>query len=418
MMLSKSALELCLELGMCVILLGCGGSDDGSRAAQSGGAAGTASAGGAGKGGSAGSLAAGAGGSSSGGKASSGGASSGGSGGSVVAPAGNWANATGNLPMLAGADAGEVTIISAQPGTGRIIAGISKKGLFATDDGGTTWIKLGTGAGSAPIDHGPLAIVYDPLDPTIFWENGIYGSTGGVFKTIDNGVTFQRLGDISHNDLVTVDFSDPDRKLLLAGGHEAKQKVFRSTDSGQSWTDIGSALPADSSFSSDPLIIDTQTFLVGGCGFGGGTCGVVRSTDAGATWTRTTTDGATGRPLWASNGSIYWTIIYDGGVTVSTDQGVTWSKAGGPVQNMSGSQTELPDGRIVTLGKTHLLQSADGGKTWTDIGEALPFPGQNCNTYGFTYSAELKTFFINHNNCSGNLIADAVYSSGFDYTTN
>ena len=56
--------------------------------------------------------------------------------------------------------------------------------------------------------------------------------------------------------------------------------------------------------------------------------------------------------------------------------------------------------------------------SWKPIGAQLPFPASNCNIYGFTYSAELKRFFLIHNDCSGNILSDAIYSAEFDYETN
>jgi len=46
----------------------------------------------------------------------------------------------------------------------------------------------------------------------------------------------------------------------------------------------------------------------------------------------------------------------------------------------------------------------------------LPFQGQNCGTYGIVYSLELQALFINHNDCSGKLSTDAVWTISFDYT--
>jgi photosystem II stability/assembly factor-like uncharacterized protein len=399
---------------------GDGGGSGGAKVSGSGGALGSG-----GKAGSGGSV-------GSGGAAASGGATgSGGSAGAsgtplphdsgvppadVAAPPSGWINVTNNLFTLA-AGGGDVSVISAKPDMGRVIAGVGKgKGLFFTDDGGKTWAALGTGAGSSAINNGPTAVVYDPDHTSTWWEVGIYGN--GVFKTTDDGLSFAHLGDSYHNDLVSIDFTDPARKTLLLGAHETAHKLFLSGDGGNTWTDIGSKLPADSNFSTLPLILDTKTFLVGSCGYGSGACGVFRSTDGGTTWTRAATQGPVARPLWASNGTIYWDLIYDGGMITSTDGGSTWIKAGaGPVSiYYSSSPVELPDGRVVTVGKDHLLATSDGGKTWKAIGNALPFPGANCGTYGVTYSAWLKTFFINHNDCTGNIISNSVYSSGFDYT--
>ncbi len=81
------------------------------------------------------------------------------------------------------------------------------------------------------MDHGNTSIVWDPADPTIFWETGSYGSHGGVYKSSDDGVTVKQLGGITHDDFVSVDFSDPRRRTLLVGGHES-QSLQKSTDGG------------------------------------------------------------------------------------------------------------------------------------------------------------------------------------------
>src|SRR5207248_1183494 len=103
---------------------------------------------------------------------------------------------------------------------------------------------------------------------------------GGVFRTDDGGSTFKQMGDVTHDDVVSVDFTDTDRKTLLAGGHETTQKLWLSVDSGQNWEDIGPRLPSSAGWSSDPWIIDTNTFLVGV------NQGIYRSEDAGKTWNK------------------------------------------------------------------------------------------------------------------------------------
>src|SRR5258706_6653445 len=158
----------------------------------------------------------------------------------AAAAASAWVNVTGTLANMA-SECGNLTMVSAVPGSDNIIAGIARNGLWVNGNG-STWAQL---AGSSIITNRPSSITYDPAHPGVFWESGIYGTGGGVFKTTDNGNTFQQLGSISHNDYVSVDFGDPSRQTLLAGGHEQSQTVHRSTNGGQSWTNVGLNLPAN-----------------------------------------------------------------------------------------------------------------------------------------------------------------------------
>jgi photosystem II stability/assembly factor-like uncharacterized protein len=355
-----------------------------------------------------------------GGNANQGGSSAGGdtnTGGSIdtgPAPTGEWENATNDLGKLA--DGGkDLTVLSTAPGGARVIAGIHSKGLWATEDAGETWTQLGMGAGSDIIDGGPTTITYDPDATDRFWVSGIYGA--GALRTDDDGETFEWLGELGHTDCISVDFTDPERKTLLAGPHEETQKLYRSVDGGDNWEDIGVNLPPDTNYTTLPLIIDTTTFLVGSCGVATGKCGVFRSTDGGDSWDIVSETGVALPPLWASDGTIYWTA-YGGGMIVSEDLGETWSdKLNGPAQTASPDLLELPDGRIVALGIEYPLATSDKGRTWKRIGGPLPFPGVNCGTYGLTYSAKLKMFFAHHNDCSGVLSEDAVWRLPFDYET-
>jgi len=47
-----------------------------------------------------------------------------------------------------------------------------------------------------------------------------------------------------------VDFSDPERRNVIAGGHEQSRMVWKSTDGGQTWTNVGLNLPEGTKFSS------------------------------------------------------------------------------------------------------------------------------------------------------------------------
>ncbi|HEY0552115.1 MAG TPA: hypothetical protein VGF13_21115, partial [Verrucomicrobiae bacterium] len=116
-----------------------------------------------------------------------------------------WVNVTANLADMP-SECGNMCLLSPVPGQDKIIAGIARRGLWQTTDGGATWTALGQGAGSDAIINRPSEIVYDPKNANVFWESGIYNSFG-VYLTTNGGQTFQHLGKIRHNDAVSVDLS-------------------------------------------------------------------------------------------------------------------------------------------------------------------------------------------------------------------
>jgi hypothetical protein len=322
---------------------------------------------------------------------------------------GAWKNATGNLANMT-SECGNLGLVSAQPGSDMVVAGVAQNGLWATHDGGATWTALGTGSGSATITNRISSIVWDPDDPTTFWESGIYNA-GGVYKTTDNGVTFEWLGNITHNDSVSVDLTDPDRKTLLAGSHETAQKLFLSTDSGATWNDIGASLPAGSGYCTSTLVLDADHFLVG-CS--GSANGIYRSVNHGGSWTQVGTAGVWAQPLVASDGSIYW-VGSQGGVQKGDADGMSFAGvADGTIAATVIAPTtmaELPDGRVVVVGPNHLQVSGDHGASWQPLGDPLPVTGGGYNgASGVTYSAMTKTFFVWHWDCSNNVQADAIWS--------
>jgi photosystem II stability/assembly factor-like uncharacterized protein len=217
---------------------------------------------------------------------------------------------------------------------------------------------------------------------------------------------------------VSIDFSDPNRQTLLAGGHEEAQTVYRSTDGGMTWNNIGAGLPADTDCSF-PQVIDSLTYLVGCDGEGGGPTGVYRTTDGGKTWKSTTKAGGIYAPLLASDGSIYWSSPGGTGMARSTDHGETWSNVvveSGAVGSFH--PIELPDGRIATIGPevgTEYVQaSADHGATWNPVTPALPFT----DAVGLVYSSQRQAFYVWQFTCGpGNVPVPSNAVVRFDYAT-
>jgi hypothetical protein len=321
--------------------------------------------------------------------------------------------------------------VSAKPDEDLLIAGIALDGLWGSRNGGVSWQQLGVGSDASPaITNRASAIVYDPQVTTRYWESGIY-NIGGVFETTDDGAAFVELGenaiiatDLHGIDLVSIDFSGTSRQTLLAGGHEEPQTLYRSTDGGMTWTNIGAGLPPVTPCSF-PLVMNSTTYLVGCDGEFGGAAGVYRTTDSGATWKIQTTLGGIYAPLVATDGSIYWSTPSAAGIARSTDQGESWVNvvAGGPDTVGSFHPIELPDGRIATIGPEYgpqyVLLSKDQGATWTPATGALPYSDE----VGVVYSSQQKAFYIWHFTCgtgTGNVPvpSDAIMSFPFDYQKN
>jgi hypothetical protein len=379
-----------------------GGKGNGGATPSTGGSAGDADAGSAGSGGAPSS-----GGSGSGGRASTGGRSS--TGGAAGTPAGAWSNATGNLSGM-DSECGNVQVVTAKPDEDMILTGIAQQGVWASTDGGATYKKLGGGQGSSTITNRTTMFLFDPAHPKAFWESGLYNG-GGVYATTDDGVTLKATGTVTHTDAISVDFSDPDRKTLLAGGHEMSQTLNLSLDSGATWKPIGSGLP-DKTNCTHPLILDTATYLVGCGGYGGGVTGIYQSTDGGKTWKSLTTAGGYAAPLVAKDGTIYWPSAGNGALARSTDGGKTFTKVGGDNTYIGVTPVELPDGRIAVAGFQKVLVSNDRGNTWTAATTDMPY-----QPTGLAYSAQRKAFFVCHFTCgNGNnpVPPDAIVKYAFE----
>jgi len=332
---------------------------------------------------------------------------------SDTAPASTWVNATGNLANMP-AGCGTLARVAAKPCSKTLIAGVADHGLWQSDDSGQSWRAIGKGAGSASITNNPLSIVFDPIAPDHFWESGLFGG-GGLYASTDAGQTFKQLGMRSMVQLVSVDFSDPDRKTVVFGTHGEKQQLYRSTNGGQDFQNIGGTLPADAHSSESPIVINSQTYLLGACGTNDtGVCGIFRTTDAGASWSKVSALKVShyGAPLWASNGAIYWPMLFSTGIAKSTDSGKTWIQVTSTVKDVT--PVELPDGSVLSVGKDHVVRSTDGGATWQPIGNALPFAIDGGNNGGVTYSARRKTMYVWHLDCGSSVAPDAIMSAGLD----
>ncbi len=232
-----------------------------------------------------------------------------------------------------------------------------------------------------------------------------FGSVdGGVWKTIDAGITWQPVFDgqpIASIGALEVAPSNPN--VLYAGSGESDIRsalssgdgVYKSTDAGHTWKNIGLR---DSRQISRILVDPTNADIVyvGALGHAYGPNserGVFKSTDGGATWTHVLDKGPstgisdlaiaaaspnilyagtwnTRRPPW----STYAPLQAGSGLYRSTDSGATWTQlTGNGLPDGDWGRVGVavsPDGKrvyaLMEAGKkSGLYRSDDGGNTWT-----------------------------------------------------
>ena len=210
-----------------------------------------------------------------------------------------------------------------------------ERGVFRSRDGGSTWQKVLYKDNKT----GAIDIVFDPNNPsTLFaslwqvyrtpWSLNSGGPGSGLYKSIDGGTTWTRLEGhglpegIMGRIGVSVSGGDSNRVYALIENKEGGG-IYRSDDGGGSWTlenQDGRLRQRPWYFShifADPKSADTLYVL---------NTGMFRSTDGGRTFNLLPAPHGDHHGLWIDPGDPRRMINGDdGGATVSTDSGMTWS---------------------------------------------------------------------------------------------
>ncbi len=146
-----------------------------------------------------------------------------------------------------------------------------------------TWNPLGPGN----IGGRTRAIAINPSNPDIMYAGGV---AGGVWKTANGGAAWLPVGDAMANLAVTTIALRPGTpSTILAGTGEGYFNgdsvrgagIFRSTDSGVTWTQISEPNGGNTS---DFYYINKIVFYDSNTAFAATGTGVYRSLDGGQTW--------------------------------------------------------------------------------------------------------------------------------------
>ncbi len=217
----------------------------------------------------------------------------------------------------------------------------------------------------------------------------------GVYKTKDGGKTWRHLGlkETQAISRIRIHPTDPDIVYVAALGHpygdNEERGVFRSKDGGNSWKKVLYAGPKAGAVDliidrKDPNVIYASTWQVYRKAWkmwgGGPDCKLWKSTDGGDTWTDLTNNpgmpaapiGKIGVTVSPADSNRVWAIVEanEGGVFRSDDGGKTWERTNDERKlrqrafYYSRIYADPWDKETVYCLNTGFYKSTDGGKTF------------------------------------------------------
>ena len=220
----------------------------------------------------------------------------------------------------------------------------------------------------------------------------------GVYKSTDAGKTWNRIGLVDTRQIsrIRVHPRNPDLVYVAAQGHvwapNEQRGIFRSKDGGKNWEKV--LYRGDKAGACD-LILDPTNPTIIYAGLweayrkpwtlesGGPNSGIFKSTDGGDTWTDITrnqglpkgTIGIVGLAVSPANPDRLWAIVEaeDGGVFRSDNGGRTWAKVNEERRlrqrawYYSRIYADPRNADTVYVLNTGFYKSNDGGKSYTPI---------------------------------------------------
>lgn len=262
--------------------------------------------------------------------------------------------------------------------------GNSFGGLFRSFDDGQTWEHLvydSIWPNSAPYN------IKFSNDNTLFIGNGT-----GIYRSIDNGDSFVKVYSGMYGGM-KFRFS-PENHLYTTGWGS----MLRTTDNGNSWDTISyhgwTQYYSDISFG-----VNGELYAVGG-GYHPLVGGFFRSMDGGGFWQNIgITDEFLNSVLVNSNGVILAGGFSANEVYTSDDQGVTWVQTG----NVLADEMEKYGDDLIIAGanvnsNTGIWFSEDWGESWIDLLDGILYPYR-----------QIKNISVSENN--------TIYVRGVDGST-
>ncbi len=306
--------------------------------------------------------------------------------------------------------------------TVKVNDGSNYDNIYRTTDGGVTWnivktppnisismiscpdSKTGFAVGDAPVNKddkttskiivlktadagASWALVDIPVQPTsnegkeqhyIWFMNDKTGwviksnpyteaSRSDLLRTDDGGKTWKRTWSSDETGISRIGFFDKNNGIVLPGLWFLTPKIYRTTDGGNSFTQLAEGLDLNFTVMSFP---DAKT------GFAANNKGVIKTVDGGSTWKQSleaTFSYIDQITFFNKNEGLAIFRDESGGGTIykTVDGGEKWTssplKFDGYAQKIVCTDLNTVYATIIELDNKYVVKSEDGGKTWKSL---------------------------------------------------
>lgn len=205
-------------------------------------------------------------------------------------------------------------------------------GVFKSNDGGSSWVSSGLSS------YRILDIVINPVDHLKIY---VAAYTTGTFRSSDGGGTWTSINN-GHTSVASLQIDQVNPSILYAGF--IGSGVYKSIDGGDSWYPINNGLPRNyaGSISVTMVVIDpTNSSIVYASTLysGNGQKVVYKSIDSGSSWSQIGSNlpfiDAAAIVIDPANTQNLYVSIYNNGVYKSTNGGAYWKAVNNGISNVS-----------------------------------------------------------------------------------
>ncbi len=228
----------------------------------------------------------------------------------------------------------EVHTVAVSPDDANLVWAGTDDGVYASQDSGEIWLHTGLA------DAHVTSLAVDPRDGEVVYA----GTTDGIYKTEDGGTTWDRKESFAEVYQIIVDSNDSNYVYASRSGLEgsADEGLLRSTDAGATWTYVHVAPDAQNSEEVMALAM--------------------------------TPAGAAQPTIYAFSESLYYDVYK------STDRGLIWTATNNPVDwrnyPIAALTVDPEDPDVVYFGiddtVDQFYRTTNGGDTWQIKQNGLP----------------------------------------------